>query len=103
MILARCPACATTFRVRPEQLRARQGRVRCGQCQHAFNALETLVDEGSADEALAHAEPPLADQAPPQPAVLDAFVAAFNARDLDRLAGGDVFLGNVSQQTLRSC
>ena len=28
MILARCPACATTFRVRPEQLRARQGRVR---------------------------------------------------------------------------
>lgn len=60
MILARCPACATTFRVRPEQLRARQGRVRCGHCQHAFNALETLVDEGSADEAqaLAHAEPP---------------------------------------------
>ncbi len=46
MILARCPECSTTFRVRPEQLRARQGRVRCGQCQHAFNALETLVDEG---------------------------------------------------------
>lgn len=45
MILARCPACSTTFRVRPEQLRARQGRVRCGQCQHAFNALETLVEE----------------------------------------------------------
>ncbi|HMV17192.1 MAG TPA: DUF3426 domain-containing protein [Rhodocyclaceae bacterium] len=44
MILARCPACATTFRVRPEQLRARQGRVRCGHCQHAFNALETLVE-----------------------------------------------------------
>lgn len=47
MILARCPACATTFRVRPEQLRARQGRVRCGQCNHAFNALETLVDENA--------------------------------------------------------
>ena len=61
MILARCPACATTFRVRPEQLRARQGRVRCGHCQHAFNALETLVDEGSADETLAHAEQPLAE------------------------------------------
>ena len=56
MILARCPACATTFRVRPEQLRARQGRVRCGQCQHAFNALETLVDEGLVDDtAGAHA------------------------------------------------
>lgn len=69
MILARCPACATTFRVRPEQLRARQGRVRCGHCQHAFNALETLVDEGTADEALALApaqsEPALADSPSP--------------------------------------
>ncbi|MDD3328420.1 MAG: DUF3426 domain-containing protein [Zoogloea sp.] len=69
MILARCPACATTFRVRPEQLRARQGRVRCGHCQHAFNALETLVDEGTTDEALAltpaHSEPALADSSPP--------------------------------------
>ncbi len=45
MILARCPACSTTFRVRPEQLRARQGRVRCGQCNHAFNALEALVED----------------------------------------------------------
>lgn len=67
MILARCPACATTFRVRPEQLRARQGRVRCGHCQHAFNALETLVDEGAADAAmaLAHAEPPAAESPSP--------------------------------------
>lgn len=54
MILARCPACSTTFRVRPEQLNARQGRVRCGQCNHAFNALESVVDESPlADEALA--------------------------------------------------
>jgi predicted Zn finger-like uncharacterized protein len=54
MILARCPACSTTFRVRPEQLSARQGRVRCGQCNHAFNALESVVEE----------EHPLADEAP---------------------------------------
>ena len=66
MILARCPACATTFRVRTEQLRARQGRARCGHCQHAFNALETLVDEGRADEArqLAHVEPPAESPTP---------------------------------------
>ena len=49
MILARCPACSTTFRVRPEQLSARHGRVRCGQCQRPFNALENQVEE----EALA--------------------------------------------------
>lgn len=48
MILARCPACSTTFRVRPEQLNARQGRVRCGQCNHAFNALESTVEEAPA-------------------------------------------------------
>ena len=29
-------------RITPEQLKSRQGRVRCGQCQNVFNALETL-------------------------------------------------------------
>ncbi|MBP7488471.1 MAG: zinc-ribbon domain-containing protein, partial [Azospira sp.] len=48
MILTRCPQpeCQTTFRVTPEQLKARGGKVRCGQCQHVFNALEHLLDEG---------------------------------------------------------
>ncbi|MCB1958819.1 MAG: zinc-ribbon domain-containing protein, partial [Rhodocyclaceae bacterium] len=45
MMLTRCPACETSFRVRPEQLQARQGRVRCGHCSRPFNALESLVDE----------------------------------------------------------
>lgn len=44
-MLTRCPGCQTTFRVTTEQLKARQGRVRCGQCQAIFNALETLVEE----------------------------------------------------------
>lgn len=44
MIQTRCPECATTFRVTPEQLKAKQGRVRCGKCQHVFNAIETLHD-----------------------------------------------------------
>lgn len=41
----RCPDCQTTFRVTPEQLKARAGRVRCGQCQSVFNALDNLLDE----------------------------------------------------------
>ncbi|MFZ4537338.1 DUF3426 domain-containing protein [Propionivibrio sp.] len=41
----RCPACETTFRVTPEQLKARAGKVRCGQCQSVFNALDSLLDE----------------------------------------------------------
>lgn len=44
-MLTHCPVCATTFRITPEQLKARQGRVRCGQCATVFNALEVLIDE----------------------------------------------------------
>jgi predicted Zn finger-like uncharacterized protein len=44
-MLTRCPACATQFRVTPDQLKLRGGRVRCGECQHVFNALDTLIEE----------------------------------------------------------
>jgi predicted Zn finger-like uncharacterized protein len=44
-VLTRCPSCATHFRVTPEQLKARSGRVRCGQCQNVFNALDSLIEE----------------------------------------------------------
>ena len=66
MILTRCPACGTRFRVTPEQLRAREGRVRCGRCRAAFNALEAL-DEAARAVPLPTAteqEPPAAASAP---------------------------------------
>lgn len=44
MMITRCPACATAFRITPEQLKVMHGKVRCGQCQHVFNALDTLLD-----------------------------------------------------------
>lgn len=40
MMLTRCPACQTVFRLSPEQLNARRGEVRCGHCFHPFNARE---------------------------------------------------------------
>lgn len=40
-----CPHCQTTFRITPDQLKARAGKVRCGQCQTVFNALDCLLDE----------------------------------------------------------
>ena len=43
-MLTRCPACETTFRVTPEQLKLRGGKVRCGKCQIIFNALDSLVE-----------------------------------------------------------
>lgn len=57
-MLTRCPQCATTFRVTPEQLKARLGRVRCGQCQTVFNALDSLVEETVAPQATPSAPTP---------------------------------------------
>jgi len=38
-----CPSCATTFRVTQEQLKRRQGRVRCGKCSGVFDGFKTLA------------------------------------------------------------
>jgi ribosomal protein L11 methyltransferase len=40
-----CPECDTQFIVKDEQLRAYSGQVRCGDCNHVFNALENIVQE----------------------------------------------------------
>jgi predicted Zn finger-like uncharacterized protein len=63
-VLTRCPACATHFRVTAEQLKLRAGRVRCGECQHVFNALDTLIEE----PPLVIAPPPPAPETEPLPA-----------------------------------
>ena len=59
----RCPECQTSFRVTPEQLKARAGKVRCGHCQAVFNALDSLVDASppasivANEPAVTHPEP----------------------------------------------
>ncbi|HEY4371283.1 MAG TPA: DUF3426 domain-containing protein [Burkholderiales bacterium] len=42
-MLTRCPECGTSFRITTDQLVSRQGKVRCGRCQHVFSALASLV------------------------------------------------------------
>ena len=54
MMQTRCPHCGTTFRIAAEQLKARQGRVRCGKCQGVFDALAALVT-AEADEPVREA------------------------------------------------
>jgi predicted Zn finger-like uncharacterized protein len=39
----KCTGCGTTFRVTPEQLKAHQGRVRCGRCMAVFDGLGNLI------------------------------------------------------------
>src|SRR5665647_114781 len=50
-----CPACGTSFRVRPEQLSAHHGDVRCGKCDHVFYALDSLTKVS--EDASQSAEP----------------------------------------------
>lgn len=57
-MLTRCPACGTTFRINAEQLRQRDGRVRCGQCQQAFSALAQLLEEPTPGATETHAPMP---------------------------------------------
>ncbi len=40
-----CPECQTTFRLTAQALRQAHGRVRCGGCGSAFNALDNLSEE----------------------------------------------------------
>ena len=37
-LITRCPACATMFKVVPDQLRVSDGWVRCGRCDEVFDA-----------------------------------------------------------------
>ncbi|MDD5298034.1 MAG: DUF3426 domain-containing protein [Rhodocyclaceae bacterium] len=72
MTHARCPACHTLFRVTAEQLEARGGRVRCGQCANVFNAPEAPLEPEAAEyPAPESAHPSSAESAPHSPAEAD--------------------------------
>ncbi len=83
-MLTRCPACETHFRVTAEQLKARSGRVRCGDCQHVFNALDSLIEEPML------MPPPVAEATPPDvaPSLSDAedAPAGTPAAEVDEIA-----------------
>jgi len=75
-IYSQCPTCRTVFRVTLEQLQARDGLVRCGQCQHVFRADQHLYSElavqaptkskpSATRETAASKKPPKAKSKPP--------------------------------------
>lgn len=43
-LAARCPECSTAFRIVPDQLKISEGWVRCGHCNHVFNAQASQYD-----------------------------------------------------------
>jgi predicted Zn finger-like uncharacterized protein len=62
-LATRCTNCGTVFRVVQDQLKVSEGWVRCGRCDHVFNAIEGLFDlERDAPPGW---KPPPAPPAPP--------------------------------------
>lgn len=43
-LVTSCPSCNASFYVLPDQLAAHRGDVRCGKCEHVFNALDRLAE-----------------------------------------------------------
>ena len=90
-----CPDCSTAFRVTAEILRQAAGKVRCGGCGNAFNALEYLSE--SMPEQAPPKEPeeylPELTPEPPSeklPASISAEQSAALLKTLDELAGEDI-------------
>ena len=90
-----CPECGSAFRVTAEVLKQAAGRVRCGGCGSAFNALDYLSEH----KPVAPAPPPAEDEPAPEPPRLEADEppetisaerSAALLKTLDELAGSDI-------------
>lgn len=73
----RCPACGTTFKIVPDQLKISDGWVRCGHCADVFDA--TLFLEGGSATGVP------VTSAPPDAPVVPAPVPALDDNDGDWL------------------
>lgn len=84
----RCPNCHALFRVAADQLKLRGGLVRCGACQHVFDAIGTLnyIDDAALSTTAQ----------PPSPAV-DAVIAAI--RKAESAAGDAMSMHDASAPT----
>ncbi len=92
-----CPDCSTSFRVTAEVLKQAAGKVRCGGCGRAFNALEYLSESMPERPAARVSESPLPKLTPepPQgdeslPKAISAEQSAALLKTLDELAGSDI-------------
>ena len=92
-----CPDCSTAFRVTADVLKVAAGKVRCGGCGNAFNALEFLSESmpqqpiaKDADEALPELKPEPIQKTDGLPASISAEQSAALLKTLDELAGSDI-------------
>lgn len=85
--ITRCPACGTAFKVVPDQLKISDGWVRCGQCQHIFDATLDLQPWWPGQPLTASPPPPPPNPVPDPvsnpPAVLPPSPAAVHTPEPD--------------------
>jgi predicted Zn finger-like uncharacterized protein len=81
--ITRCPSCTTLFKVVADQLRISEGWVRCGHCQHVFDATLHLqsVPPPSATSSAPDASGTAIEEAPAAAAVSPASSAVANSAD----------------------
>ena len=80
-----CPDCSTAFRVTADILRQAAGKVRCGGCGNAFNALEYLSEDD-----LPELTPEPLSRSASVPTSISAEQSAALLKTLDELAGSDI-------------
>ena len=94
-----CPECDVAFRVTAEVLKQAAGKVRCGGCGIAFNALEHLSEEKPKAIVRSDPEPNLPELIPEKPGELEADTppksisaeqSAALLKTLDQLAGEEI-------------
>jgi predicted Zn finger-like uncharacterized protein len=81
-VYTRCPQCQTVFRITTAQLKARDGTVRCGRCQHVFGADLHLVSKPA--KRAANGTPPVARRRTGRKAAADSTAPAFAADTAQR-------------------
>jgi predicted Zn finger-like uncharacterized protein len=92
-----CPDCEITFKVTADVLKQAAGKVRCGGCGNAFNALLYLSEQlpkqpvaKEADAALPELEPEIIETDDGLPKTISAEQSAALLKTLDDLAGPDI-------------
>ena len=91
-----CPDCGTAFRITAEVLKQAAGKVRCGGCGVAFNALDYLSEQKPATSAKTEGDSPVPELRPDatagddKPASVSAEQSAALLKTLDELAGEDI-------------
>ena len=92
-----CPDCSTAFRVTADVLKQAAGKVRCGGCGNAFNALEYLsetmpepVAPKEPEEYLPELTPEPLEGDDDLPKSISAEQSAALLKTLDQLAGSDI-------------